>query len=459
MPHRPTRWLSAAIVTCALVCTAPATAQSVPQHPAAATAQQAAPPARAPFANRANEVLPAWLRVRGEFRERLEGFTGFGFAPGRDDAYALSRLRLNATIAPSRRLSFQVQLQDARVVLKDVGAMGAPFKGTLDVRQAFADAGSSVAPLAVRVGRQELSFGEQRLVGHLAWVNNARTWDAMRVTVRRPAVTVDAFGASLVRSLDGGFDCSGSGNRFAGVYATTTRVIPFASVEPFLFWRRDVNLRSELGAVGSLKQTTAGARVAGRLPGRFDYGVEVAVQTGSLAADALAAWAGHWQLRKTLAGRGAVRLTSEYNHASGDNDPADGTRHTFDQLYPTGHDKLGLADQVGWRNIHHLRGGVEFTPLKATPITASYHSWWLAEGRDGLYAASGTLLARIPAGAASRHVGQELDVQVARAVTPQLQLAAGYAHLFTGAFLKDATPGASYSSPYLMATYVFLAEK
>ena len=32
-----------------------------------------------PFPNRANEVLPSWLRVRGEFRERIEGFTGAGF--------------------------------------------------------------------------------------------------------------------------------------------------------------------------------------------------------------------------------------------------------------------------------------------------------------------------------------------------------------------------------------------
>ena len=50
-------------------------------------------------------------------------------------------------------------------------------------------------------------------------------------------------------------------------------------------------------------------------------------------------------------------------------------------------------------------------------------------------------------------------VQVTRALTPQLQLAAGYAHIFTGDFLKQATPGASYSHPYVMATYVFLAER
>jgi hypothetical protein len=48
---------------------------------------------------------------------------------------------------------------------------------------------------------------------------------------------------------------------------------------------------------------------------------------------------------------------------------------------------------------------------------------------------------------------------VTRALTPQIQVAGGYAHLFTGAFLRQATPGASYSQPYVMVTYVFLAEK
>jgi hypothetical protein len=56
------------------------------------------------------------------------------------------------------------------------------------------------------------------------------------------------------------------------------------------------------------------------------------------------------------------RFVLEYNYASGDGDSKDGKRGTFDQLYPTAHDKYGLADQVGWRNIHDARLGVEFKP-------------------------------------------------------------------------------------------------
>jgi hypothetical protein len=427
--------------------------------PAQTPAAPVSAPPRVPIVNRANEQLPSWLRVRGEFRERVEGFDSLGFIDGRDDEYALSRVRLNATVTPNKQLSFQANVQDARVAGKTVGPTGAPFTGPFDLRTGFADIGSSTAGVAFRMGRQELAFGEQRLLGHLAWVNTGRSWDAARMILRPKTFQVDVFVASLVRSLPDEFDKSGNGNRLAGAYATTTKLVPGASVEPFVIFRRDVNLRSELGAIGNLAQTTVGFRAAGKLPARLDYGVDMALQRGSLAADDISAWAGHWQMRASLPGRGAVKLISEFNYATGDARPTDGIRGTFDQLYPTGHDKLGLSDQVGWRNVRHIREGFEVSPFKATPVSVSYHTWWLDDRADGLYAASGMLVARVPGGAASSHVGQEIDVQVTRPLTPQLQLAAGYAHMFTGAFLKQATPGASYSHPFVMATYVFLADK
>lgn len=421
--------------------------------------EPAAPPDRPPVPNRLNEVMPAWLRVRGEFRERVEGFDNAGFNPTRDDMYFLSRFRFNAATT-SKYIGTTVQLQDARVGKKTVGPTTAPFRAPFDLRLAYADVGTAASKVLARVGRQELPFGDQRLVGPSGWTNAARTFDAAKVTFKTPALQLDVFGASVVRILDGEFDKSGNGNRFAGAYATSAKVIPKGLVEPYVYWRRDVNQRAETGALGSLRQVTSGARLVGRMPAALDYNVELAAQTGSLGSDRVSAWAGHWQLRHTLPVKKMTpHVTGEYNFASGDSNPTDGTRGTFDHLYPTAHDKYGLADQVGWRNIHHVRAGFDVSPFKATPITVNYHSYWLAESRDALYAAGGAVLARVPAGAASRKVGQELDVQVSRPLTPQLALAAGYSHLFAGPFLKEATPGRSYTGPFVMLTYVFLAEK
>ena len=457
---------AAAVAWLALASPLPAIAQPAAAGGAAPTAAPSAPtpaptatPRRPPFPNRLNSVLPDWIRVRGEFRERMEGFDGLGFNRTRDDLYWLSRFRFNVTATASKHLSFQAQVQDARVASKTVGPTGAPFRAPFDLRQGFVDIGAASGPLTLRAGRQEMVYGDQRLIGHVSWLNAARSFDGARATIRTGAFSVDAFATSVVRIMPEEFDRSGAGNRFAGVYATTTRLLKNGTVEPYLLWKRDVNLPSEISGVGTLQHTTFGVRMAGRLPARLDYNIEMAGQRGSHGVEDVRAWAGHWQLRESLPGRGAIKLTGEYNYASGDEDPADGVRGTFDQLYPTPHDKYGLADQIGWKNLHHARAGVEVTPIRALPMTANYHSWWLAERRDAIYAAGSGSLARVITGAASRHVGQEIDLQVARAITPQIQVAGGYAHIFTGAFLQQATPGAGYSHPYLMVTYVFLAER
>src|SRR4030095_2472908 len=117
---------------------------------------QATPPApspQAPLPNRLNEVMPTWLRVRAEFRERVEGFESAGFVPDRDDSYYLSRFRLNATVTPSKLLSFQAQVQDSRVADKSIGPTTAPFRGPFDLRLGFAQVGNAKSPLTVQAGR------------------------------------------------------------------------------------------------------------------------------------------------------------------------------------------------------------------------------------------------------------------------------------------------------------------
>jgi hypothetical protein len=382
---------------------------------------------------------------------------GAGFSTGRDDVFWLSRLRFNLSLTPTRWLAVHAQVQDARVARKDVGAGGAPFSAPADVRLAHVDLGAAGSPISARLGRQELAFGEQRLVGHVSWLNAARSFDGARLTWRRRGLQLDAFAASVVRIATDDWDRSGNGNRFHGAHATAATWIPRATVEPYFFWRSEREQPVETGGTGRMRLASTGIRVAGALPAGFDYGLETVMQRGSVGTDSTRAWAQHMKLRSPALG--SVRVVGEYNYATGDDDPADGRRGTFDALYPTPHDKYGLADQVGWRNIHHVRAAVELAAVPRTPITAAYHSWWLDSATDGLYAPSGALIARVSGGAPGRHVGHEFDVQLSRPITPQLQVAAGYAHLRPGAFLEAATPGASFNSTFVMLTYVFLAER
>ena len=74
-------------------------------------------------------------------------------------------------------------------------------------------------------------------------------------------------------------------------------------------------------------------------------------------------------------------------------------------------------------------------------------------------AASGAAVARSAAGAAGRHVGQELDAQAVYTYSPQLQIGGGYARVLPGGFLKSTTPGEPYGLSYVMVTYVFIGDR
>jgi hypothetical protein len=354
-------------------------------------------------------------------------------------------------------MRFQFQAQDAQAFWRNTKPDGPPFEDTIDMRQAYIEFGKAESPsVLLRVGRQELVFGEQRLIGHLNWTNTARSFDAARLTLQRGNYKVDVFSASVVNLREGTANKSSGGNALHGAYGSITKVIPNATLEPFAFWRLARGTKTEAGLPGNTGRWVYGFRFVGKLPANFDYNVEMAGQSGSIGVDDIRAMASHAALGYTLAGiKNKPRLVAEYNYATGDNTPGDGVQETFDQLYPTGHDKLGLGDQVGWKNIHDVRAAIEYKATSKITLTGAYHSWWLASRTDALYNAAGASIVKVSDGSAGRHVGQEADIQMTYALNAATSIGAGYANIFPGTFLKNATPGKQYRLPYVMLTYSF----
>ncbi len=56
-------------------------------------------------------------------------------------------------------------------------------------------------------------------------------------------------------------------------------------------------------------------------------------------------------------------------------------------------------------------------------------------------------------GAHSKRVGWEADLSALWSITRLLEAGAGYARLFPGAFLKEATQGVAYNYGYCYLTY------
>ena len=73
--------------------------------PAAAQAPPPAPSTQKPPTAFANVDPPTWMRIGVEYRGRLEGFTGGGFADDHEDLYWLNRFRVTARFSMKPWLS------------------------------------------------------------------------------------------------------------------------------------------------------------------------------------------------------------------------------------------------------------------------------------------------------------------------------------------------------------------
>ncbi len=399
-----------------------------------------------------NEHLPAWLRIGGEARVRYEGFTGSGFRQSSSDDHLLSRLRLDILVRPNAHLSFVVQAQDARVFGTNQSPIPTSYQDKLDLRKGYIEVGNSESdPISVRAGRQELNFGEQRMIGYNGWRNTAQSFDAVRLILRRGGVRLDVFASGPVQVQDR-FNRLVPGNNLHGMYGSIERRKHRMTIEPYILWRLSHSWRVESGGFGRLNVFYPGVHIFGKRGDRFDYDSEIAFEHGHSGTDHVRAWAGHWRAGYRT---GRPHWVAEYNYASGDKNSNDGLQGGFTAPYPSNHDRYGLADQVGWKNIHHMRTGTEVKVRPQWEIVFNVHNYWLASATDGLFTPANLQLARVERGAKSRRVGWEPDVSAQWTPHVALQFGVGYARLIPGAFLREATPGAAYNSAYCFAGYRF----
>jgi hypothetical protein len=406
---------------------------------------------------RLNQTTEGWLSVGGEVRLRWEGRHNAGFRAENDDGSLLTRVRLNLDVHPGSWFRAFIEGQDSQVIGLAASPDTPVFQDRFDLRQAYVDFFHRQRKgLGLRVGRQELIFGEERLIGAFNFSNTARTFDAARVYYQNKVVRLDVFGAAVVRIEDERFNRRMKGDNLYGIHATFPNAVPNLRWDVYTLWRAQSRLVNEQRRSGDADRVTFGTRVVGTTRRNFDYGMEAVAQVGDVAGDDVRAGALHVLLGYTLANvRAKPRIVAEYNFASGDDDPTDGKIGTFDQLFPANHAKYGYADLVGWRNIHDVHFGLSLKPVQPLSINFDTRSFWLASRRDAFYNAAGQPVARIVEGARSRHVGQEVDVSGSVKLSGHLFLEAAYAYLFAGDFLKQATPGKNTSYTYGMFTYRF----
>ena len=331
-------------------------------------------------------------------------------------------------------------------------------------------------PLTVKVGRQELNFGDQRLVGAALWLNIPHTFDAIKVRYQDSFFGVDLFAADLVDVRGGHFEESNSQDRLSGAYADFPGLSKNDVVE-FYFLARNVargivsddwslvpapfrmTAPQDIYTLGYHAKSKAGAY------GPWDYGIEAMYQFGDRTAVFPATPVAVAQSAPRLDQRAwafilqggytwkelpwTPRLAWIVSRASGDRNSTDTSSRTFMNLLPSNHGLYGAMDLSSLQNIADYRLSFTSKPSATTRLALDFHQQYLQNTHDYWYNVAGVprnTPGAIPGSGRgfginpgySSNLGQEIDVIGGWTVTKGLLLESGIGHFFRGDYVKES---------------------
>jgi hypothetical protein len=398
-----------------------------------------------------------FLSFGGEARERFEAYENefFSTEPAADNASLLQRYLLHADYHPTEWLRAFGQLQSS---LED-GRPGGPRptdRDSIDLHQLFADLAVSTGAngrLTLRVGRQEMSYGSERLVSVREGTNNRRAFDAVRLLYQQGLVRVDAFFASPVEVDRGAFDDEHIANFwFWGGYAT----VPFPGLPGIMLDVYYLGLHNPDAVFsqgrGREDRHTIGMRFSGTL-GHWDFNHEALYQFGRFGSGDISAWSVATDHGYRFANVwGKPRLGVKAAIASGDRDRNSANLQTFNPLFPRGN-YFTEASLLGPQNFFDVHPSFRLQPSERWSFDLGGDFYWRESLDDGIYTPGGSVIFRGDPSFA-RFVGTDLSVVLGWQATRHITVSAGYTHFFAGRFIRQ-NGGEDVNYGTVWATYKF----
>ena len=403
----------------------------------------------------------AWhLTLGGSSRARAEADWNktLGASPHENDTLGRLRGFVDLDIGHARDFRWFAEIRAA-----DTCGSSRPkpalFQDAIDMNDFFLEgtfASATKHPVAVRAGRQELLFGQEKLVSPLDWSGTHRTFDGLSVIASTPRTKTTVFVTHPVAHQPHEIDKAISNVDFFGVNASL-RLEPGQLLETYAFGKYDNNhaYAAEDGAtMGSLRCRTYGAHYQLDVKSGWSLDTEWALQDGSVSTDSIRAFigsvtGGHQWAKSPW----KPKISLGLDEASGDSNPADGTRGTFDQLFPLSHRYFGHMDLVARQNVKAARVQVETFPRKGLKWETQLHGFRLASNRDALYDATGKVVRRDATGASGGDVAVEIDSIVTFAWKTHHWVGFEVCHWWSGDFISAT--GSGKDATYVWAGYEF----
>ena len=275
----------------------------------------------------------------------------------------------------------------------------------------------------IRVGRQELIYGAERLISPLDWGNTRRTFEGVKVMVKEGDWAIDGFYTHFVPVVPNRLDEADYDQPFYGVYATYTGQ---CNDTLDLYYIGHDNHNAQAPITGDFSLHTLGGRLYGSR-GDWLYEVEGGVQFGrqsGLGLDQDAGFATGGIGRKYPKYPWTPTIWFYYDYASGNFPGGDFNR--FNQLFPLAHKYFGFIDAVQRSNIESPNVLLTMKPHKKVNFVMWYWYFLANSPTDVVPSIGGT-----PVQSTTRtHLGDELDLIAKYAISPRSNILFGYSHFW-----------------------------
>lgn len=403
------------------------------------------------------------IRTRYEF---TDNFNVRSYGTEQQDHLLLLRSRLGLDYNMGKSAHVYAEMQDARYGSEELPRSAFqggsnPFYDEVELRQAFLEwQRIADSPLGFKAGRQTITYGDRRIFGPGEWGNVGRYWwDAARLYWHTKPVKVDLLYGRQIVSEPTSFNDTHFPFTMSGLYAQFRPLTNGSlTIKPDAFYvgRYDThgNLKGESGTGDEIRHTL-GLRADGLFGRGWDYYGTFAGQFGEYGKDDIAAFGAVAGLGYTWSTHWKPRLGAEFAYASGDDDPTDGTRGTFDSVYGAADAYYyGWMNVVNWMNLENYQVSFAVHPAKDLKVWVEYNYFRLASSRDAWYYGNGRPVRRDPTGQAGRDLGHEINLLGQWKLHPTLGLLAGYGLFLPGEFVRE-TPGSDDPAHWVFAQLTF----
>ncbi len=268
------------------------------------------------------------FKVGGQIRYRSEQ-NDKGLTPESKSAtFSYLRTRLNLSFSPNESVSGLIQIQDSRTLGEEGSTLSDGSADNMDLHQAYAKI--QLAPLwSLKVGRMEVIYGPQRLMGAVGWHNIGRSFDGFVLKFAKDKMTVDIFNFIehemdiYMDIYDEDFDDVMVRGAYSSFY-----VMPGMKTDVFI--------------IQDGERMTYGGYAKGKISG-IGYELESAIQKGNSWANQDIKYNGMMWGANFSYTLGGNTVTAGADYISGD-DSTTTEIESFHTLYATNHKYYGFMD-------------------------------------------------------------------------------------------------------------------